>query len=157
MSKTTIKERKSFFHSAIFRNIFIYTLCLLFGFVSAPLGFKTTLSTGGYILIVATVIIYFATGYLIWGSFIPYLDSTKPRKRKQTFYKKAYKLRDSLKKNFLLITLFLVGIVFLTLLTSIVETTNNERLLNIVCAILNGFCAAYIVNVFDALFAYTTI
>lgn len=157
MSKTTTKERKSRFSSNALKNIVIYSLCLIFGFVLTFLGFKPTRPMFGYILMGAVGLTYFAMSYLIWGKLIPYLDTARPRNRKQTFYKKAHQLKASLKKNFLLITLLLVGIVLFALLTQTIEAMNNKLLLNIVCFLFNGCCVAYTVNVLDALFAYTIV
>ena len=128
MSKTTITERKSFIHSAMLKNIAIYGACLLFGFVLTLFGVEITRSMSGYIVIATAVTIYLTLGYLTFVKFIPELNTVRIRKKKGTYYNKAYKLRDSLKKNFILLTFLLLGVILLVVLNPSINSVHSSLL-----------------------------
>ena len=157
MSNTTIKTRKSISRSALFKNIAIYSILLIIGFVAAAIdknsGFFMHPNPHGYIIIVVAALGYFLLGYLIWGVYIPTLESP-PGRRKGTYYKKAYALKDALKKNYLLITFFIIGIVLMVTFIVIADSAEAAWISYMLRAILYALCSSYILNWLEAALVY---
>ena len=157
MSNTTIKTRKAITKSALFKNVAIYSILSVIGLIAAIIDkhfdFAVHFKPHGYVIIAAAVLGYILLGYLIWCVYLPTLESP-PGRKKGTYYKKVYALKDSLKKNYLLLTIFLIGIVLITFILSIVESVGVVWLNFGSRFILYALCSSYILNWLDAIIVY---
>lgn len=124
----------------------------------SKLGFNIVMNPHGYIIIYTAAISYILLGCLIWGKYFPILDNSTPlRGNKQPYFRKIYKLKDSLKKTFLLVTIFLICIIFSLMLLKLSESIENERFAFALRIIIHTLCFSYLLNWFDAALSYVHI